>query len=77
MTNIIKFISFFANSWNSKFSLSENVTIFLASSVNTWMDKNIFENTTTLFGRLNLKIKLEPFSLVEIIEYFKIKNKLL
>ena len=69
-----KFISFFANSWNSKFSLSENVTIFLASSVNTWMDKNIFENTTTLFGRLNLKIKLEPFSLVEIIEYFKIKT---
>lgn len=69
-----KFIDYFSIAWNDYFYRQERMFIFLASSVNTWMKKRVLQNTTTLFNRIHLTLKLEPFSLKEIIEY--VKNKL-
>lgn len=70
-----KFINAFSNIWNDFLNFQKNTIVFIASSSSTWINDKIFKNTKSLYARINLKIKLEPFKINEIYDYLKIYNK--
>lgn len=69
------FINEFSDKWNTSFFNKEKLSVFLASSVSTWIQEKVFKNQNSLYSRLNLILKLQPFSLKEIYDFISIEHK--
>ena len=54
--------------WDTVLDRKSNVVLILCSSVSTWVEENIL-NSTALFGRINLTLSLDEWSLQESKEY--------
>lgn len=70
-----KFISQFQQSWNLNLINNDNLICFLAGSKISWMNDKLFKNTQEFYGRIDLEIELEAFSLIEIAKYLISKGK--
>ena len=56
--------------WNSFLSKNPKVIVILCGSSISWMVRKIINNKAGLYGRLTAQMRLKPFNLNEIEEYF-------
>jgi predicted AAA+ superfamily ATPase len=62
--------------WNRHASRMPNVIVIICGSAASWMIKKVINNKGGLYGRLSAEIRLQPFSLGEVEEYFQ-ENRIL
>lgn len=60
--------------WNSFLSKDPRVITVVCGSSISWMIRKIIQNKDGLYGRLTARIRLKPFNLKEIEEYFIAKH---
>ncbi len=60
--------------WNLYWSRLDNLLLVVSGSAASWMISNIINNTGGLYGRLSAQLRLNPFTLSEIKEYFQSRN---
>ncbi len=60
--------------WNSYLSKNQKIITIICGSAISWMIKKIINNKDGLYGRLTARIRLKPFNLKEIEEYFIAKH---
>lgn len=60
--------------WNSYLSRDSRIIAVICGSSVSWMIKKIIHNKAGLYGRLTSQIRLRPFTLKEIEEYFVTNN---
>lgn len=56
--------------WNSGLSKNPKIIAIICGSSVSWMIRKIIQNKSGLYGRLTSQIRLRPFTLKEIEEYF-------
>lgn len=64
--------------WDKYFSKHPNLILIFCGSVSSWIEKNIV-SSTGFFGRISLKIRLEPLSLsesIQLLEFVGFKRSL-
>lgn len=66
-----KFLPYFSNYWNQHGCFTQDLVVFMATSVSSWSEK-VFGNSDGLFNRFSRIIKLKPFSLEEIKQFLKL-----
>lgn len=59
------FLVAFANFWNSWASKIDDFCIIICGSATSWIIKNLFENTGSMYNRITRQMYLAPFSLRE------------
>lgn len=57
--------------WNRHASRMPNVLLIICGSAASWMIKKVIHNRGGLYGRLSAEIRLQPFSLSEVEEFFQ------
>jgi uncharacterized protein len=57
--------------WNLYWSRLDNLLLVVSGSAASWMINNILNNTGGLYGRLSAQLRLNPFTLAEVKEYFR------
>lgn len=57
--------------WNRHASRMPNIIVVICGSAASWMIKKVINNKGGLYGRLSAEIRLQPFSLGEVEEYFQ------
>ncbi|HMP28320.1 MAG TPA: ATP-binding protein [Saprospiraceae bacterium] len=67
------FLQAFDHFWNS-WAVDQNIIVVISGSAATWMITNVLEHKGGLHNRVTKTIKLYPFTLSEVEEYFKSKN---
>ena len=60
--------------WDLYFSKNPNLVLVVASSISSWIDKNIL-NSTGFFGRIDLRLTLEELALKECSQFFGKREK--
>lgn len=68
------FLPAFENFWNSYCTTRTDLIVVICGSAASYMIKKIIRNRGGLHNRITRKIKLEPFSLSEVKEFFEYKN---
>ncbi len=61
--------------WDTQFKRNSNLRLVLCGSVSSWIQENILTHTD-FFGRISLEIKVEPLPLVDCIQFWGRKQKL-
>jgi len=56
--------------WNRHASRMTNVLLIICGSAATWMIKKVINDRGGLYGRLSAEMRLQPFTLSEVEEYF-------
>jgi AAA+ ATPase superfamily predicted ATPase len=69
------FISAFEYFWNTFCSTRNDIMVILCGSSTSWITSKIFKNRGGLYNRLTGKMYIQPFTLEETEEYFKVKIK--
>lgn len=59
------FLVAFADFWNSWASKQDDVMVVICGSATSWIVKNLFENTGSMYDRITRRIYIAPFSLHE------------
>ena len=59
------FLMAFSNFWNGWASRQDDIVVVVCGSATSWIIKNLFENTGSLFNRVTRQIYLAPFTLRE------------
>lgn len=59
------FLVAFANFWNSWASKQDELCVIICGSATSWIIKNLFENTGSLYDRVTRQMYLPPFNLRE------------
>lgn len=62
------FMVAFANFWNSWASKQDDLCVIICGSATSWIIKNIFENTGSMYNRVTRQIYLASFTLHEVKE---------
>ena len=57
--------------WNRHASRMPNVFLIICGSAASWMIKKVIYNRGGLYGRLSAEMRLQPFSLSEVEEFFR------
>ena len=60
--------------WNSWASARKDILLVCCSSATSWIIKKVFNNHGGLYGRVNRRIHLHPFSLKECEEFYADRN---
>lgn len=60
--------------WNRHASRLPNVILIICGSAASWMIKKVINDRGGLHGRLSAEIRLQPFSLSEVEEYFQFRQ---
>lgn len=60
--------------WNSWASARNDILLIVCGSSSSWMISKIFKNTGGLYNRVTGRIKVNPFTLVEVEEFFNSRN---
>ena len=66
------FIAALENFWNSWAVLRNDIKLFVCGSATSWMINNLIKNRGGLHNRLTHHLTLQPFTLRECEEYFKV-----
>lgn len=64
------FLSALEYFWNRHASRMTNVIIIICGSAASWMIKKVINNRGGLYGRLSAEMRLQPFFLAEVEEFF-------
>jgi len=59
------FLAAFANFWNAWASWQDDLVVIICGSATSWIIKNIFENTGSMYNRVTRQLYLAPFTLRE------------
>jgi len=68
------FIQALDHFWNSFASARKDIILIVCGSAASWMINTLIHNKGGLHNRITHRIRLEPFSLAECEEYFKMRN---
>jgi AAA+ ATPase superfamily predicted ATPase len=68
------FLPAFENFWNAYCTTRKDLIVVICGSAASYMMKKIIKNRGGLHNRITRKIKLEPFQLKEVKEFFDYKN---
>ena len=60
--------------WNSWASARADVLLVCCSSATSWIVNKVFHNHGGLYGRVNLRIHLHPFTLLECEQYYEYRG---
>ena len=69
-----EFITALEGFWNGRASALHNLCFVVCGSAASWMTKKILHNSGGLYNRASLRIRLQPFTLVECEEFFAVKG---
>ncbi len=59
------FLVAFADFWNSWASKQDDIMVIVCGSATSWIIKNLFENTKSMYNRITRRLYVAPFSLYE------------
>ena len=59
------FLTAFADFWNSWASKQSDVAVIVCGSATSWIVKNLFENTGSMYNRITRRLYVAPFTLHE------------
>lgn len=65
------FLSALEYFWNRHASRMSNVIVIICGSAASWMIKKVINDRGGLYGRLSAEMRLQPFSLLEVEEFFR------
>ena len=65
------FLTAFEGFWNTWGCHRENLMVVICSEADLWTEEKLLNNTSGLYGRVTLDIKLKPFTLAESEEFLK------
>ena len=68
------FLSALEYFWNRHASRMPNILLIVCGSAASWMLKKIIYDRGGLYGRLSAEIRLQPFSLSEVEQFFKARH---
>ena len=68
------FLTAFEGFWNTWGCHRENLMVVVCSEADLWTEEKLLNNTSGLYGRVTLDIKLKPFTLAESEEFLKSKE---
>lgn len=71
------FLSALEHFWNSWVSARRDIVLVVCGSAASWMLNKLIHNKGGLHNRVTKRIRLEPFTLKETEQYFKLKNVVL
>ena len=60
------FLFAFADFWNSWGQAQEDLVVILCGSATSWIVKNLFENTASMYNRITRQVYVAPFQLREV-----------
>ena len=60
------FLVAFADFWNSWASKQDDIMVIVCGSATSWIIKNLFENTGSLYDRITRRLYVAPFDLHEV-----------
>lgn len=69
-----KFLMAFENFWNSYANKRDDLVIVICGSAASYMVQKIIKNKGGLHNRITLKIRLQPFTLIETKQFLKRRN---
>ena len=59
------FLFAFANFWNSWAHAQDDLVVIICGSATSWIIKNVFQNTGSMYNRVTRRVYLAPFNLCE------------
>lgn len=59
------FLVAFADFWNSWASKQDDLTVIVCGSATSWIIKNVFESTGSMYNRVTRRLYLAPFNLYD------------
>lgn len=69
-----KFVSALEGFWNGWACHRHNLMLVVSGSANSWIQDKLINNKGGLYGRLDRKIKLRPFTLHECEQFYRMKR---
>jgi len=69
-SNFLAGLSYFWNSW----AVKKNIVVVICGSAASWMIQKILRNKGGLHNRVTKRIRLQPFSLSESVEFLRVRD---